>query len=236
MQQRQQQQPHHPQQPLHPQQPQPQQPPQQTPPPSAERGVASASAAEGLPAEATPQQKKTQRRSATFDPEIIAAHELREEQAREEARQPEPWAQYRQMRLPPKRPEDNWDISDAESAEDPQERDRSHKHVPRWCENHPEGHPKAGMPKYLDLLEEQALVDPDTIFSSRVPQCILEHIFPDTLYRRVNRERPKRFRGSSGDWRRDKLTAQEVHDYKALMGQMQSWNELKAAAAEKSGC
>ncbi|CAE8727723.1 unnamed protein product, partial [Polarella glacialis] len=102
----------------------------------------------------------------------------------------------RQMELEPKDPEDNYELSDCggdsdqEDAAGERERQRGSKHVPKWCG------------EYLQVLSTQADVDPDTIFGSRVPQCIQEDIFTDDMYESVGKKRPKRARGSSGDWRK----------------------------------
>merc|ERR1712218_115431 len=68
-----------------------------------------------------------------------------------------PAALLKQIELQPKRPEDNYEISDhdGDSEEDAEARDRSGKHVPAWCDT------------YLQALAVQADVDPDTIWGSR---------------------------------------------------------------------
>jgi len=83
--------------------------------------------------------------------------------------------------------------------------------VPRWSS------------QYLELIEKQADIDPDTIFGRRVPRCDLVAIFSNDLYHGCNKERPKRKRGSSGEWRQDRLTTQEVGEYKKKMGHGKSW-------------
>merc|ERR1712183_222402 len=96
---------------------------------------------------------------------------------------------------------------DSENEEQP-EPDRSHKNIPEWSVSR----------VYLQSLNEQADLDPDTIFGSRVPGCVLEDIFTDDIYRSANKSRPRRRRGSSGDWRRDRLNADEIKGYKQKMG------------------
>lgn len=144
----------------------------------------------------------------------------------EAAAPPGPAALLRCLRLGPKRPEDNYEISehgsDSEAEEAAEERDRSGKHVPKWCEC------------YLEDLKVQSDVDPDTIFSSKVPQCVLEDIFTDAMYQQVGKTRPKRARGSSGDWRKDRLARQEIYDYKARMGQTRSWDAARPASAAEA--
>eukprot|EP00971_Amphidinium_carterae_P149932 2972383-Amphidinium_carterae.1 len=61
----------------------------------------------------------------------------------------------------------------SEPVEEP--RDRSKKFVPAWCKN------------YLEELQRQADVDPDSIFGNRVPQCCLEDIFTDATYKQACR-------------------------------------------------
>jgi len=142
----------------------------------------------------------------------------------------EPWLKLREMKLPPPNPEDNYELSDKGEESEAEEPDRSHKHVPRWsCQ-------------YLELIEKQSDIDPDTIFGRSVPNCDLMTIFPEKLYKQCDKERPKRKRGSSGEWRKDRLTTQEVGQYKKKMGHARSWtanaenldcNTQLRAAAEK---
>jgi len=129
--------------------------------------------------------------------------------------------------LSPKKDDDNYDMSDKEENSDDggEEPDRSHKHVPRWCST------------YLETLATQSLVDPDSIFGSKVPLCDLESIFSIETYKKYNRDRPQRRRGSSGEWKKDRLRPNEIRDYKKKMGQTKRWskslklNEAPAAAA-----
>lgn len=127
----------------------------------------------------------------------------------------EAWQLLRQMPLmTPKRAEDNYEISDKEDSDDGGELgepDRSQKQEPAWC---------AG---YLEALAAQSDVDPDTIFGCRLPRCDLEAIFTDSLYARCSRERPKRKRGSSGEWKKDRLKQDEIRMYKKKMGHTTSW-------------
>jgi hypothetical protein len=127
----------------------------------------------------------------------------------------------RRIALSEKLAEDNYEISEhgASDDEDAQARDRGRKHVPKWCEN------------YLETLNKQSDVDPDTIFGSKVPKCALEDIFDDAMYRQVGKNRPKRVRGSSGDWRKDKLTRNEIQSYKTRMGHARTWKEISASAS-----
>jgi hypothetical protein len=126
----------------------------------------------------------------------------------------EPWLFLRQTELTTPRQEDNYEISD-QGDSDPddraEERRRAKKHVPRWCDN------------YLEQLSRQADMDPDTVFGNKVPTCDVEEIFPVELYKTVGKERPKRNRGSSQNWGKDKLTTNEVQEYKRKMGQNKAW-------------
>jgi len=122
-----------------------------------------------------------------------------------------PWLKLRETPIPPPKPEDNYEISDKGEESDVEEPDRSHKHVPEWSI------------QYLELITKQASIDSDTIFGTRVPECDLEAIFDDALYAGCKFERPKRRRGSSAEWKRDRLSKSEVTDYKCKMGHTRSW-------------
>lgn len=114
--------------------------------------------------------------------------------------------------LSPKRDEDNYEISEKDANSDEEgEPDRSKKHVPRWC----------GF--YLKELEAQSSWDPDSIFGSQVPRCDLNAVFTDELYKSCRKERPQRKRGSSQDWKKDRLRSAEVKDYKRKMGHVKPW-------------
>merc|ERR1719171_1658651 len=131
----------------------------------------------------------------------------------------EPWALLRKVQISSPRKEDNYEISDKdENSADEAEPDRSHKLVPRWCEN------------YLQRLQEQSTLDPDSIFGTKVPKCELEVIFSNEDYRKRSRERPKRKRGSSGEWRKDRLAQSEIAEYKVKMGQTRHWDAENIAA------
>jgi len=137
----------------------------------------------------------------------------------EVVKQLQPWQILRQKALPPSRPEDNYEISEKGGDSDAEENDdhRLHKHIPAWCDS------------YVKQLKLQEDMDPDTIFGPRVPPCNLEEIFSDELYAAVGKNRPKRARGSSGDWKRDRLQKEDVTKYKSRMGHVRSWTELPKA-------
>jgi len=124
------------------------------------------------------------------------------------------WRALRLIDLGPKAEEDNYEISDAAGSDDEHDRDRGQKHMPRWCDD------------YLQLLGRQENVDPDSIFTSRVPQCNLDDIFTEDMYRQVGKRRPKRERGSSGNWAKDRLTRHEVAQYKSRMAQTKEWDAM----------
>lgn len=127
---------------------------------------------------------------------------------------PEPWMALRQIRLAPPLEEDNYAISDQDSdVEALESRDRSKKNIPKWCAHH------------TATVLGQADWDPDTIFGTKVPHCNLEDIFPDALYAQVSKQRPARKRGSSQDWKKDRLTRTDVNFYKTRMGQKKCWDE-----------
>jgi hypothetical protein len=123
----------------------------------------------------------------------------------------EPWQILREQVLPPKNPEDNYQISEPADSDDEASVDRTGKHVPKWSMN------------FVEQADRQSCIDPDTIFGSRVPHCDVETVFSDELYKKVGRSRPKRVHGSSGDWRKDRLTHGEIHGYKNRMGHTKSW-------------
>mmetsp|Transcript_38381 Transcript_38381/g.90250 ORF Transcript_38381/g.90250 Transcript_38381/m.90250 type:complete len:627 (+) Transcript_38381:53-1933(+) len=129
----------------------------------------------------------------------------------------ESWQKLRKLPLQePKRPEDNYEISDKEDNCDDsmaQSFERAQKHVPTWCQS------------YLDQLATQTNVDPDTIFGTSVPACDLDAIFPDSLYKMLDTKRIRRRRGSSAEWKQDRLRAEEVRTYKTKTGQVASWEE-----------
>jgi len=129
----------------------------------------------------------------------------------------EPYLDLRNINLSPKKPEDNYAISDYggdSEGEDTAAREkmRQKKAVPRWCD------------RYLLQVQKQVDIDPDTIFG-KVPRCVLDDMFPDFLYQQARQKRPARRRGSSGDWRRDRLTRCEIRSYKQRMGQKRSWDD-----------
>lgn len=111
----------------------------------------------------------------------------------------------------PPDPADNYAISEKGEDSDAEEPDRSHKYVPAWSL------------QFLATMDRQVDTDPDTIFGSKVPTCDIDEIFRDADYARCHKDRPRRKRGSSGEWRRDRLSRQEVCEYKRKMGHVKRW-------------
>eukprot|EP00930_Biecheleria_cincta_P064211 TRINITY_DN4976_c0_g1_i1.p1 TRINITY_DN4976_c0_g1~~TRINITY_DN4976_c0_g1_i1.p1 ORF type:complete len:572 (-),score=123.14 TRINITY_DN4976_c0_g1_i1:148-1725(-) len=130
---------------------------------------------------------------------------------------PEPWQLVRMIKLPPKDPSENYELSDKGSDSEAEEPDRTQKFTPAWSDN------------YLELLDAQADIDADSIFSTRVPHCDLDLIFSDKDYLKFRTERPRRKRGSSGEWRRDRLSRAEISEYKRKMGHHRRWDTRKEA-------
>lgn len=122
----------------------------------------------------------------------------------------EPWQVLRQMPLPPKKAEENYEISDKGSDSEAED-DTNTKPVPDWSL------------KYLEMLQAQSDIDADTIFGSRVPKCDLEDVFKDSDYMKFQVDRPPRRRGSSGEWRHDRLSREEICAYKRKTGQLKRW-------------
>jgi hypothetical protein len=90
---------------------------------------------------------------------------------------------------------------------------RAKKRIPDWCRDW----------QYMAKLQQH--VDPDAIFFSlqAFPKCDLHKIFGDKdKFVGSASSRPKKHRGSSGNWGVDGLTDLEIINYKKLMGQIPS--------------
>jgi len=136
--------------------------------------------------------------------------------------QQEAWEILRKTALPPKNLDDGYEISDKEdSADESEEPDRSDKHVPTWSLN------------YSEQLATQENVDPDSIFGSKVPLCDLDMIFPDALYRERGCPPPRRKRGSSCHWHKDRLSRSEINAYRQKMGHQRRWSVLNKSIKQK---
>jgi hypothetical protein len=116
----------------------------------------------------------------------------------------------RMVPLPPKNDEDQYEVTDkdTDSEDELSPNSRAKKHIPPWCVN------------WRQKAIAQIAVDPESIFGVTVPKCELDVIFTDENYRRMGLLRPKRARGSSGNWAFDKLTQEEVDKYRAKCGQV----------------
>jgi len=106
-------------------------------------------------------------------------------------------------------PMDTYEMSDrdeSDSGEDSDEHENSpQKKIPKWAQKH----------NLIPALELQFLdgpnkLDPDTIFPE-VSTCDLEAIFGRKKERYLKRK-------STGDWRKDRVTASEKLVYKRKMG------------------
>lgn len=130
----------------------------------------------------------------------------------------------RRPQLPGKLPEDNYEISDREESSDeiPLELDRSEKLVPGWVEG------------FEDRAARQFDVDPGSVFGRGVPACDLDDIFPDALYRKVNKVKIKRVRGSSCRWGPDRLKGSEIREYAQKMGQRRRLSMFQRASLAAS--
>jgi len=129
------------------------------------------------------------------------------------AETPNPRLERMKVPLDSPRAIDNYEISEGENSDEEHSRDRSGKHIPEWSK------------QYLQMLngQVQQRVDPDSIFGAKVPCVVLEDIFLDEDYRRAGKERPRRTRGSSGEWSRDRLRVEEIGVYKRKMGHSRAW-------------
>ena len=119
-------------------------------------------------------------------------------------------AKPKMLPLGPKFSEDQYEVTDkdTDSENEPSPNTRSKKHIPAWCTN------------WRQKAIAQIAVDPESIFGVTVPKCDLEVIFAEKNYRGMGLSRPKRVRGSSGNWTFDKLTQEEVDRYRAKLGQV----------------
>ena len=118
--------------------------------------------------------------------------------------------QPRMIPLVAKSKEDQYDITDkdTDSEDEMTPNTRAKKHVPAWCVN------------WRQKAIAQIALDPESIFGVTVPKCDLDVVFTEENYRRMGISRPKRQRGSSGNWAFDKLTQDEVDRYRAKCGQV----------------
>ncbi|CAK0847366.1 unnamed protein product [Prorocentrum cordatum] len=90
----------------------------------------------------------------------------------------EPWRRRLRNGLPEKAASDNYEISDKGSDSDAEEPDRDLKPVPEWSTH------------YLESMERQHGIDPDTIFGGRVPRCDLDGFSPTACTSSTPRSAP----------------------------------------------
>lgn len=112
--------------------------------------------------------------------------------------------------LGPKVDDEQYEVTDkdTDSESELSPNSRSKKHIPSWCVN------------WRQKAIAQIAVDPESIFGVTVPKCELDIIFTQHNYQQMGLHRPKRARGSSGNWTFDKLTQDEVDRYRAKLGQV----------------
>jgi hypothetical protein len=112
--------------------------------------------------------------------------------------------------LGPKLVDEQYEVTDkdTDSENELSPNSRAKKHIPGWCVN------------WRQKSIAQIAVDPESIFGVTVPKCELDIIFTQRNYQDMGLHRPKRARGSSGNWTFDILTQDEVDRYRAKLGQV----------------
>ena len=112
--------------------------------------------------------------------------------------------------LGPKLEDEQYEVTDkdTDSENELSPNSRAKKHIPGWCVN------------WRQKSIAQIAVDPESIFGVTVPKCELDIIFTQRNYQEMGLHRPKRVRGSSGNWTFDILTQDEVDRYRAKLGQV----------------
>ena len=118
----------------------------------------------------------------------------------------------RLLAIPPLREEDNYELSDkdtdSEQDEDEMDRKRELKKIPEWTH------------AWREKCMTQSTVDPESIFGIFVPAFEMSLVFNERNYAKMKIDRPKRIRGSSGNWRLDKLKQEEIDEYRRRLGQV----------------
>lgn len=114
------------------------------------------------------------------------------------------------VQLGSKNDEDQYEVTDkdTDSENELTPNSRAKKHIPPWCAN------------WRQKAIAQIAVDPESIFGISMPKCELDVIFTERNYQRMGLKRPKRVRGSSGNWTFDQLTQGEIDRYRAKCGQV----------------
>jgi hypothetical protein len=114
----------------------------------------------------------------------------------------------------PLREEENYELSEKETdsereeSTEVQQARRRAKKVPEWCRG------------WRELCMKQMAIDPESIFGIYIPNCDLGVIFADENYKKMRKTRPRRNRGSSGNWKMDKLRQEEIDTYRNVCGQI----------------
>jgi hypothetical protein len=106
--------------------------------------------------------------------------------------------------------EDNYAITEKgtdSEGEEEQAAKRRAKKIPEWCK------------QWREQCMKQSTIDPESIFGINIPNCDLSAIFTENNYARMHKTRPKRIRGSSGNWKMDKLKQDEIDIYRSVCGQ-----------------
>ncbi len=112
-------------------------------------------------------------------------------------------------------PEDQYELTEFEESDEPElteeekEEKRMNKNIPSWCVN------------WIETAKTQTSIDPETIFGTQLPKCDLEVLFgelaKDSAYLRARKGK----RGSSGEWSLDRITRNELDEYRYVMGHTQ---------------
>ena len=105
-----------------------------------------------------------------------------------------------------------WEDSDAELDEDEKERRRLNKRVPAWCIG------------WIETAKTHTMIDPDTVFGSKIPKCDLEVLFGRNNNAYLKARKGKR--GSSGEWGMDDVTRRELEEYRQVMGHTQQLDSV----------
>ena len=101
-----------------------------------------------------------------------------------------------------------WADSDAEVDDDEKERRRMAKRIPAWCIG------------WIETAKTQTSIDPDTVFGTKIPKCDLDTLFGSGTTNAYLKARKGR-RGSSGEWGMDRVSREELTEYRHVMGHTQ---------------
>jgi hypothetical protein len=111
------------------------------------------------------------------------------------------------------REEENYEVSEKDTDSENEKSEtvlmrRKLKKIPEWCRG------------WREKCLRQMAIDPESIFGIYMPSCDLGVIFTEGNYRTMRKLRPRRIRGSSGNWKLDKLRVDEVDKYRVESGQV----------------